>query len=327
MKLNPTVNCYHKTPIVLQNDGNSFPYSQIYTFQHELPNNINITLANTNLSTNYIVHDSNELTKNKLSSECRRDHSSNSNVDEKRQRKKSKDFANCQEELKKEKMKNEMLILKIVELEKLMNYENKRNFMKENKNNENKQTNNSFHKVNIMKTPAATMEKDKDVKTNEDHQDYEQNQKINKNTMIYIKNLEIKIENILTENERISKLFHGQYMKIEQLQNSLEEKYDEQNTKIEKLLVENEKLMKFVDEMRTNYEKKIKEICEENKNLNQMLKRLQTENNVILNSIAIINEKQQIEKNKIAVISEQNSYLENKIRILHDENQKLKGKI
>ena len=323
MNINPTVNC----PLNLPNNGNIYPISKIYSYQYETPNNISIMLSNTNLNTNYIVHGSND--ENFFSH-----FNTDLNANEKKPSKKSKDLCNFQEELIKEKQKNQILIAKIIELERLLSQKNDKKLYNDFKNKGKKKV--------IVKEPLNPMEKDKEI-SNENENAFnkikenrakngpsliigDNQQKIDEKNMTFIKNLENKIEAIIKENERLSNFFHEQYKELEKKQQIYEEQNNKQTKKLEKLLFENEKLRKFIDEMRENFERHFKAFGIDNRNLYDLNLRLQKENNLIVNSVAITNEKQQIEKNKLAVISEQNSYLENKNKILQDENKKLKAK-
>jgi hypothetical protein len=197
--------------------------------------------------------------------------------------------------------------------------------------------------TNFAKGPSFPMEKDREVVDLEAHEtkknmetekkevvDKNNNNNNNKEThnndLIYVKSIEKKMEGLLRENERLSKIFHEQSEELEKHFVTLEEKYNEKNKNMEILLLENGKLRNLIQEIKEKDAKQINILEEELKDKEENNARLQKENNVIVHSIAITNERQHIEKSKLACLSEQNSYLESKNKILQEEIHKLKGK-
>ena len=309
MNLNPTVNRYQQ----------SLPPITFYSYPVEKPHSINITLANTNLNTNYIVQDSNEPNNTYFH---QKEGVQNSNILEKKPRKKSKEHPNLMDELKKERQKNQILILKVIELEKLLDQQHpfKKNQIE------------LPTKIPPFVKGLTPMQKDREGDPTEPIDKLEDKivspPKISQHEMVleYIKSMEMKMEEIVAENEKLSKKMHEQSQSLEMALGKLEEKYNNQKKNTEILLAENEKLRTMIDEIKEKSQRKIEFLDQELNEKKENISKLHKENSVIVNSIAITNERQQIEKNKLVCLSEQNSYLDSKNKILTAEIQKLKGK-
>lgn len=304
MNLNPTVNRYQQ----------SLPPITFYSYPVEKPHSINITLANTNLNTNYIVQDSNEPNNSYFH---QKESVQNSNLMEKKPRKKSKEHTSLMDELKKERQKNQILILKVIELEKLLDQQHP---FKKNENESAFVKGLTPMKKDREGDPAEPIEKLEDKKLSPP--------KKLQNEMVleYIKSLETKMEDIVAENDKISKTMHEKSQTLEMALNKLEEKYNNQKKNMEILLAENEKLRFLIDEIKEKGQRKIEFLEQELNEKKESISKLQKENSVIVNTIAITSERQQIEKTKLVCLSEQNSYLDSKNKILTAEIQKLKGK-
>lgn len=313
MNLNPTVNRYQQ----------SLPPFAFYSYPVEKPHSINITLANTNLNTNYIVQDSNEPSNTYFH---QKEGVQNSNILEKKPRKKSKEHPNLMDELKKERQKNQILILKVIELEKLLDQQHP---FKKNQT----ELPNDLTKIPAFVKGLTPMQKDREGDPTEPIDKLEDKKTVSppkksQNEMVlgYIKSLETKMEDIVTENEKLSKKMHEQSQSLEMALSKLEEKYNNQKKNTEILLAENEKLRTLIDDIKEKSQRKIEFLEQELNEKKENISKLQKENSVIVNSIAITNERQQIEKTKLVCLFEQNSYLDSKNKILTAEIQKFKGK-
>lgn len=234
------------------------------------PNLINITMTNTNVHEHF------------LSMNCE-----GRTCCHKQQNALNKSFCFFEKELKKEKIQNQILIKKILSLEKTIEKKDELNNFNHNDNKKHK----------IAKVQKTEMSAD----------------------IVFLKNLEIKIEGILNENERLSAFFKTHSEQLEEKISSLEDASKEFNSRISAVLEENEKLRNLIDEMRISFEEERKKLIEEKITLEK-------ENHVILASIAIANQQQSIEKNKMNVLLEQNNLLKNRNTLLLEELNALKGK-
>lgn len=224
---------------------------------------VNITMAKTNMNQQFLISNPKNFNLDRKSGIPIR----------KSRIRMSKSISSFENELQMEKMKNEILIKKILDLEKIIK-EKKIDCVEQNQ----------------VKTPK----------------------KKESNNKKFLKNLIVKMEKNLIENEMIYKTCKKHAENFEEKLIKYEERLKNDQEQILGLLTENEKLRHLVDKMKSSFDKEIKKLSEENI-------KLVKENEKISDSSKITTEKYIIEKNKNTVLVEQISHLTKKNQFLIEE--------